>query len=153
MSLLLMMKVIVGFMLSFLIRLSVAQTPPTDDLSPKIRQSIRNGNAQELTALFSKNVELLIDSENVDFSRIGISQAEQILRSFFKKRPPRTFQFVYQGAGSNVRYSTGTYWSGTDAYLVYILMKKSANQYHIETLHFRKESNTRTAATSVQSPR
>ena len=49
------------------------------------------------------------------------------------------FQFVYQGTGATMRYNTGTYLTGTDAYLVYILLKKAGNQYVVETLHFRKE--------------
>lgn len=147
-----MMKSIYGLLMVLLTTFSVAQVPPSEDLNQRIKQSLRSGNAQDLTALFNKNVELVIDSEKVEFSRIGVSQAEQILRSFFKKRPPRNFQFVYQGGSPTVRYHTGTYWSGTDAFLVYILLKKSGNQYLIETLHFRKESSTRTASAAANSP-
>ena len=106
---------------------------------PKAEKCIKKWKANELVALFNKNVELVIDSEKVDFSKISTSQAEQILKAFFKKHPPHDFQFVYQSTGATMRYNTGTYLTGTDAYLVYILLKKAGNQYVVETLHFRKE--------------
>ncbi|MFN8354648.1 MAG: DUF4783 domain-containing protein [Spirosomataceae bacterium] len=113
--------------------------PPDGGVGIKIKNSLKGGYAKELVSLFDKDIELVIDSEKVEFNKISISHAEQILKAFFKKHPPRDFQFVYQGAGATVRYSTGTYFTGTEAYLVYILLKKSGNQYLIGTIHFRKE--------------
>lgn len=140
------MKFIASFILTLILTVALGRGTPQEEMNQRIKNSLRSGNARELTTLFDRDVELVIDSEKVDFNKIGISQAEQILKSFFKKRPPREFQFVYQGGSASVRYSTGTYWSGTDAFLVYILIKKSGSQYFIETIHFRKEINPRTAS-------
>ena len=134
------MKFVANFLLMLTLWVGVSfALPPDGGMGQKIKNSLKGGRAQELVTLFAKDVELVIDSEKVDFNKISTSHAEQILKSFFKKHPPLDFQFVYQGAGATVRYSTGTYLSGTDAYLVYILIKKSGSQYLIETLHFRKE--------------
>ena len=115
------------------------------EVTAKIKSSLKTGNAKELVNLFDKDVELLIDGEKVEFPKIRNTHAEQILKSFFKKRPPRDFQFVYQGTAASIRYSTGTYQSTNESYLVYILMKATNGQYLIETLQFRKESPNKTA--------
>lgn len=115
------------------------------EVTAKIKSSLKTGNAKELVNLFDKDVELLIDGEKVEFPKISNTHAEQILKSFFKKRPPRDFQFVYQGTAASIRYSTGTYQSTNESYLVYILMKATNGQYLIETLQFRKESPNKTA--------
>ncbi len=134
------MKFIASILLTLVLSGVWAAGVPTDGgLSQKLKSALKNGKANELVALFNKNVELVIDSEKVDFSKISTSQAEQILKAFFKKHPPHDFQFVYQSTGATMRYNTGTYLTGTDAYLVYILLKKAGNQYVVETLHFRKE--------------
>jgi hypothetical protein len=127
--------------------------PPTErvkknndvEITAKIKSSLKTGNAKELVLLFDKDVELLIDGEKVEFPKIKNTHAEQILKSFFKKRPPNDFQFVYQGNAASIRYSTGTYQSGNDSYLVYILMKATSGHYLIETLQFRKEIPNKTA--------
>ncbi len=144
------MKSVISLYLLFSLFFSVSanniKKPISDaNVSSKIKNSLKAGNAKDLVNLFEKDVELLIDSENVEFSKISNTHAEQILKSFFKKRPPRDFQFMYQGTAASIRYSTGTYQSGSESYLVYILMKVSNGQYLIETLQFRKEASNKTA--------
>jgi Domain of unknown function (DUF4783) len=141
------MKILWSICLLFSLLLPVTgKKDKENEMTLRIKTSLRTGNAKELSAFFGQNVELLIDSEKVDFSKISNAQAEQILRTFFKKKPPRNFQFVYQGTASSIKYSTGMYQSSAESYLVYILMKRASNsQYMIETLQFRKDINPKTA--------
>jgi len=105
-----------------------------------VQTSLRKGNAELLSARFSKTIELVIDAENVDFSSVEATHAELILRSFFRKYPPHGFQFVYRGASDKLRYSTGLYSTDGHTFAVYILMRQAADRnYVINTLHFRKE--------------
>ncbi len=103
--------------------------------------SLRGGQAHELALCFDRQIELVIDAETVDFPVVRAEQAEQILKTFFKKYPPRNFQYVYQGSTARMRYSTGTYQSNGQTFSVYVLMQQSARQpggYVVNTLHLRK---------------
>ncbi|RIV19455.1 DUF4783 domain-containing protein [Fibrisoma montanum] len=136
------MKALVALLLfSTLWTTPPANSSPGTQLSETIRISLRNGNAGQLSAHFASTIELIIDSEKVEFSSLAAPHAELILRSFFRKYPPHSFQFVYRGASDRLLYSTGTYATEGHAFTVYVLMRQTAGrQYVINALHFRKEA-------------
>lgn len=104
-----------------------------------IKQYMQGGQAHQLADLFDKKIELVIEPEAVDFSSITASHAELILRAFFRKHPPRNFQYIYQGNTSRLQYSTGVYKSDGQTFSIYVLMRQDAQgQYVINTLHVRK---------------
>ena len=111
-----------------------------NELSDRIRMSFRGGNPKMLASCLNQQVELVIDSEKIDFQKISSQQAEQIFKSFFQKNPPLAFQYVYQGASNaDLRYSVGTYRSRNRDFMVYILVKRAdANKYVIDTIQFRE---------------
>ena len=133
----------------FIFLTSSATRPNKDDskiskedkeLADRIRMSFRGGNSRMLASCLNQQVELVIDSEKIDFRKISSQQAEQILKSFFQKNPPLAFQYVYQGASNaDLRYSVGTYRSRNKDFLVYILVRRAdANKYVIDTIQFRE---------------
>lgn len=104
-----------------------------------IRSSFRSGSAQNLAEYFDKQLELFIDTEAIDFSEVRAKHAELILKTFFKKHPPQSFQYVYQGGSARLRYVTGLYQTGGQRFSVYMLMRQdSHNRLLINTLHLRK---------------
>ena len=115
-------------------------TSATDaDVAKIVQASLLTGNAGQLSACFAKTIELVIDAEKVDFPALSTNHAELILRSFFRRYPPRGFRFVHQGVSAHLHYRTGTYTSDGQAFTVYVLMRRTTNrQYVINTLHFRK---------------
>ena len=115
-------------------------TREDNELADRIRMSFRGGNPRMLASCLNQQVELVIDSEKIDFQKISSQQAEQIFKTFFQKNPPLAFQYVYQGASNtDLRYSIGTYLSRNKDFLVYILVKKvDANKYVIDTIQFRE---------------
>jgi len=110
------------------------------ELADRIRMSFRGGNPRMLASCLNQQVELVIDSEKIDFRKISSQQAEQIFKTFFQKNPPLTFQYVYQGSSNaDLRYSVGTYRSRNKDFLVYILVRRAdANRYVIDTIQFRE---------------
>ncbi|AQG78515.1 DUF4783 domain-containing protein [Spirosoma montaniterrae] len=133
------------FPLNFLFVLFIWLTPtkPVSDATIRqvVRTALRTGDAGQLSAQFARTIELVIDAEKVEFSSIQATHAKLILRSFFRKYPPHSFNFVYQGASDRLRYSTGTYETNGQTFTVYILFRQSANrQFTINSLHFRRES-------------
>ncbi|WP_435354065.1 DUF4783 domain-containing protein [Emticicia sp. SJ17W-69] len=111
-----------------------------NELADRIRMSFRGGNPRMLASCLNQQIELVIDSEKIDFQKISSQQAEQIFKIFFQKNPPLAFQYVYQGASNaDLRYSVGTYRSRNKDFLVYILVKRAdANKYVIDTIQFRE---------------
>ncbi|KAB7732287.1 DUF4783 domain-containing protein [Rudanella paleaurantiibacter] len=111
-------------------------TPTAGDA---ILSSFRTGSAQSLALYFNKQIELVIDTEAVDFHELRAKHAELILATFFRKHPPKDFQYVYQGGSARSRYITGVYQTGGQRFSVYLLMRQDA-QHHlvIDTLHLRK---------------
>jgi hypothetical protein len=109
------------------------------DINQTVGISLRSGDASQLSARFAKTIELIIDTENVEFQAVQATHAELILRTFFRKHPPHSFKFVHRGASDKLRYSTGVYETDGQAFTVYVLMRQtSGQQYAINALHFRK---------------
>lgn len=119
---------------------SSSSNPSDVEIAEKIKGSIKSGNARTLADHFEKSLELVIDAERVDFRRVRHEQAELILKTFFKKYPPKDFRYGFQGTASKVRYCTATYQTLSGSkFQVYILMRVTENDYLINTLHFKKE--------------
>lgn len=111
-----------------------------NDISLPIKNAIKLGDAHALSAYFDQNLELVIDTENVDFNKINTTHAELILKSFFKKKPPHDFRYEYQGMTTSIRYCTGNYRSGKEQYWVYIIIKNKNTKPAIGSIHFKKEN-------------
>lgn len=118
-------------------------------IADNVQQSLQTGSARQLATHFDQNIELIIDSEAVEFPSVQATHAELILKSFFRKYPPLHFQYVYHDNGAHRRHSTGTYKTGRETFQVYMLMRETKArtsrkatpqppQYRISTLHFRK---------------
>ncbi|NDU98724.1 DUF4783 domain-containing protein [Spirosoma terrae] len=133
------MNALITFLVLYTIGFMPVKSASDTELIQTIQTSLRKGNAGQLSARFDKTLELIIDTEKVDFPSVQSTHAELILRSFFRKHPPQNFQFVYRGASNRLRYSTGTYTTEGQTFAVYVLMRQSSNQeYVINALHFRK---------------
>ncbi len=119
---------------------AVESTQEAKELTESILQSFKNGNSKLLASCFNQKIELVIDSEKIDFQKITSEQAEQILKTFFQKNPPIAFQFVFQGGSSaNLKYSVGNYKSRKKDFMVYILAKRiDKKHFVIETIQFRE---------------
>jgi hypothetical protein len=107
------------------------------DLS-SISGYISTGNAKGLSAHFDNLVELHLDDQEGAFSR---TQAEQIMKDFFRQYPPRTFSFLQDGIseGANMQYAIGTYVSGSRKFRTYVYLKKRNGQMLIQELSFQYE--------------
>jgi hypothetical protein len=134
------MHTFILFVLGLLAWVSPGKNTVVNDISQTVIVSMRSGDASRLSTGFARTIELVIDSEKVDFPAVQAEHAQLILRSFFRKYPPHSFQLTYQGSSDRLRYSTGTYESNGKQFSVYVLMRQTnKQQYIINSLHFRKE--------------
>lgn len=104
----------------------------------KLQVSLRNGRAQELAMMFNDEVDLVIDSEDVDYSGIASNHAQLILKSFFMRNPPIDFQTVFRGGAG--RYYIGLLRTAKDTFNVSVVMKRAADgEFKIESIRFKME--------------
>lgn len=97
--------------------------------------TIQTGSAHQLAAYFDTELDLRIDPMGIDFSSVRASQAALIMRSFFRKYPPRQFQTVEQGNTAHLRYTTGTYLSAARSFRVNVLLRQvTPGQYRIHAI-------------------
>lgn len=132
--------IFVIFLSGFTLESSEPKKLNLNEISKVISQSFKVGNSDLLSSCLEKEIELIIDGHQIEYQNLPASQAKPILNSFFKKNPPLSFSYVYQGANSSaLKYCIGKYRSKTNDYLVYMLIKKDKNdRFLVNTLQLKK---------------
>ncbi|MBX9850804.1 MAG: DUF4783 domain-containing protein [Cytophagaceae bacterium] len=133
-----MKKNIIGFLcILFLLVLTVKNVEAQNDIINNGKIALKTGSAKELVKYFNDIVELSFDGEKSNYSK---TQAEFVLKDFFKKYPPIDFQYIHQGSSKEgLIYAIGKYTYNGGSFRVYILIKQFNGNYLIDTLDFSKE--------------
>ena len=102
-----------------------------------IRISIKTGNSHGLSTLLNKTIELKTENENGTYSN---TQAEFILKNFFRKHPANNFEYNHIGSSpGGAKYMIGTYKSGDQTFRVYIKLRKVNDKFLIDNMDFTKQ--------------
>jgi hypothetical protein len=102
-----------------------------------VRAAIKAGSSKELVKNFNNTVELNFDGEKSNYSR---TQAEFVLRDFFKKYPPSDFQYIHQGASKQgLTYVIGKYTFSNGSFRVLLYVKKFNGSYLVDLIDFSRE--------------
>lgn len=110
-----------------------SQQDPGDDVAALIRK----GSARELAKHFNVSVQLTLPQ---DEGRFSSTQAELIIRNFFSKHPPRSFEISHRGSSSDgSRYYIGVYKSANETFRSYYLLKRVAEKSLIHQLRFEED--------------
>ncbi|MBL0104480.1 MAG: DUF4783 domain-containing protein [Bacteroidetes bacterium] len=76
------------------------------DVFDDIAFSIRSGDARQLATFFGPTIDLTILSQEDVYSKV---QAEQVIKDFFSKNPPKSFDIIHKGASpEGTQYAIGT---------------------------------------------
>jgi hypothetical protein len=105
-----------------------------EDITKNVTNAIRKGSASELAVYFNSSIDLTVPDKEGSFSK---AQAEQIVKDFFTKNTPKSFEIKHQGKsadGSN--YAIGTLVTNTGHFRTYFLIKSIANKSYIQQLQF-----------------
>lgn len=120
-----------------LIFLAGIQTTFAQDIFTPIRDVIKTGNAKEVVKLFATSVDMNLDG---DSNTYGKTQAEFVLREFFKKHPISDFSIIHTGSSKGGRqYAIGRYLSKSESYNVLIRVSEEEGTYRIHEMNFVKE--------------
>lgn len=108
------------------------------DVINDVKEAIKTGSSKEVAKFFSQNVELMLVEGNLQtYSK---TQAEFVLKDFFKENPPSSFTIIHRGASkAGSPYAIGQYLSRGEAYRVWVRVKNVNNTYLIHEISFTKE--------------
>jgi hypothetical protein len=131
-------NLVVGSMIILLlIGLQGFTSPSGDDLIKDISTAIGKMDSKKLADYFSSNIDLEINETNGSFSK---TQAEIILRDFFKSTPATSFTINHQGESDDgSKFFIGTYKTVSKNYRVYGLLKKETDKLTLRQLQFDLE--------------
>ncbi|MBP8753987.1 MAG: DUF4783 domain-containing protein [Chitinophagales bacterium] len=102
-----------------------------------IAQAIRTGNAKELASFFDTTIEIKINDKEGAYSK---AQAEQVVKDFFLKNPPKGFSFMHDGeSGGSAYYAIGSLTTANGKFRTYVYLKKKGESYLIQELSFENE--------------
>lgn len=107
------------------------------DVINNVKTAMKAGSSKELTKYFNDMVEMVIDGDPSDYSR---TQAEFVLKDFFRKYPPTDFQYIHQGASKEgIRYAIGKYTYETGSFRVLLRAKEIKDGYKVYSIDFTKD--------------
>jgi hypothetical protein len=103
----------------------------------EVRAALKAGSSRELVKYFNTTVDLNFEGEKSSYSR---SQAEFVLRDFFKKYPPASFEYIHQGASKGgLTYLIGKYTYDSGSFRVLLYIKKSGDSHMVDLIDFSRE--------------
>jgi hypothetical protein len=108
------------------------------DIINDVKEAIKLGSSKEIVRYLNNSIDITIDGKMDSYSK---TQAEFILKDFFKKNPPSSFVIVHQGASKGGSpYATGQFASTNEnVYLVWVRLKKINEKFLIHEMSFIKE--------------
>ena len=124
--------------LTFPLLLTATVLSATADIYDEISVAIRAGSSQEVAKYINGNIDLTILTQENVYSK---AQAELIIKDFFKKNTPKTFNIIHRGTSKDgAMYAIGnlTTTSGV-VFRTYFFIKQSSGKYFIQELRFEKE--------------
>ena len=110
---------------------------PAQDVFASINPILKAGDAGQLAPHLNGNIDITIGTMKAPYSK---SQAEIVLRDFFRDNPPADFSVVHTGSSkAGLKFAIGQYKSGKSVYSVLIRMKQSDKAWLIHEISFVKE--------------
>jgi len=108
------------------------------DIYSDIADAIRSGDARAVSRYFSSTVDLTILRQEEVYSK---AQAEQVLRDFFSKNAPRSFNLIHKGVSKEgAKYAIGNLITTSgDQFRTYFYVKNTTAGEQIQELRFEKQ--------------
>lgn len=127
-----------GLVIAMIFNISLSvQVFSQNDVIANVRMAIKTGSSKELSQYFGDVIVLNFDGEKSNYSK---SQAEFVLKDFFRKYEPVDVEYIHQGdSKKGFKYIMGKYRAENGSFRIYILFKKSETTYYVDTMDFTRE--------------
>lgn len=125
------MNIIFTSLLSLIFMIAAIMSIPFDE----IEKAFEKSDAEKIMSLGKSKVLISIDGAEGVYSK---SQGTQVLKNFFKKHPPKSFNFDFKGKESGATsFAVGKYFSD-NVFRVSIKLKKQKEEFAIESIAIAK---------------
>ena len=133
-----MKKIIIKLLTTGLLMPLLLSANPFNNILDQISLAIRSGDADKISEYFDTNVEITILDKEAVYSK---AQAKQVLKDFFNKNKPKSFQIVHKGESKDAaKYVIGTLiTTANKSFRTYIYIKQKSSKYYIQELRFEQE--------------
>jgi len=127
------MKVLL-FIVTLLVNTSIFNT---NNILDDIGKLIIDRDAVELCKLVSDNIDLAIVDVEKTYSK---SQAEEVLKSFFKSHKVKDFKVLHSGSNNKaLEFAIARLVTENTSFRAYILVDKTGSSDHLIELRFEEE--------------
>ena len=107
------------------------------DIFAPMKTAIKAADAKELSKHFNQSVDVNLEGNVNTYSK---TQAEFVLRDFFKKHPVTEFEIVHTGSTpGGLKFAIGNYFSAQEKFRVLIRVKQVGDTNLIHEISFVKE--------------
>lgn len=107
------------------------------EIPSEIVSALDDGNAAQINAHLSANVELVIGNKNDVFSK---QQASGIINDFFQSLKVQSFQVIHKGNKDAASFAIGTLKTSIGNYRVYVLTRKQGATPLIQQLRIESSN-------------
>jgi hypothetical protein len=106
------------------------------EVSQELTKAFKSGDATMLSKHFNSTLDVSLPDTDKTMSK---AQATQVMKSFFKNNPPKSYTENHTGSSREAtKYIIGTYKS-TKTFKTYVLLKENDGNYLIVQLQFEEE--------------
>lgn len=127
----------VKFLLPLLLLFAGHQAIAQEEMINELKEIMKAGSSKEMARHLHQTVDLSFDGKTDNLSK---TQAEYVLRDFFRKNPPSNFTIVHQGSSkSGIPFVIGQYTSNEDTYRVVFRIRAVNKIYLVHGINFTKE--------------
>ena len=103
--------------------------PGLDD----VVKALKVGNATQVARYFDQVVEITMPDKRNSYSK---SQAEMILKDFFKNNPIKSFDIIHKGENAGAEYCIGTLVTRNATYRTTVFMKHKGTKQTLQEIRF-----------------
>jgi len=105
----------------------------------KLVQAFQAGDADAMAPFFNERFQLTL--LGVDH-RVSQAQAKEIVRDFFKKYPPSSFEIMFKGDKKDSNFAVGKLKSKTETFRVNLFFKKVGEESLLHLLEIEKDNGS-----------
>lgn len=104
-------------------------------LFKEIGEALQSGDSERLAKWFASNLELdILDNINV----CSKNQAKQIIRDFYAKYTPKSFQVIHQSGTPPMRYAIGNLSAGGETFRLTLFVHSERQVNQIRQIRIEK---------------
>lgn len=105
----------------------------------KLVQAFQAGDADAMAPFFNERFQLTL--LGVDH-RVSQAQAKEIVRDFFKKYPPSSFEIMFKGDKKDSNFAVGKLKSKTETFRVNLFFKKVGEESLLHLLEIERDNGS-----------